>query len=191
MVAPYLPKAAKVLFISNAADKYDDAWWVEDDRKALQGQGYEVIDTDLRSISKDELASQLESVQVLHVNGGSVLYLIDLMRKQGMIDVIIDFVRNRNLIYTATSAGSIIAAPSVELYKYEKEEQEHAPNIADYTGLNLINFLIMPHCNQKEFAENNQLMVSHMPEYALPIIMLYDNQVVKVIDEKIDILTNS
>lgn len=40
----------KVLFISNAADLFDDKWWIELDRKAFVSLGYELIEKDLKNI---------------------------------------------------------------------------------------------------------------------------------------------
>lgn len=185
-----VPKSAKwVLFIANAADPYDERWWVDLDREAFIKLGFEIIEVDLRKITKEEFEQKLKNVDIVHLCGGSVFYLISILREKNVADLIIDIVKNEKVIYTGTSAGSMIPAKELFLLKYEVEESAFYKQESDSKGLDLVNFLILPHCNQEAFAENNKNVVEHAHESSIPLLLLKDDQAVWVEDEKMELVS--
>src|ERR1700733_1205534 len=106
----------KVLFVPNAADPYKEKWWVDLDRNEFLELGYKVNEVDIRTMGEAEFSKALAEADVLHVCGGSVYYLIDLIRKQNLEQVIIDAVKSDRIIYTGTSAGSIIVSESIAAF---------------------------------------------------------------------------
>lgn len=183
----------KVIFVANTADPYEDKWWVDLDRQAFKKAGFQLLEIDLRKVSKDDFAKELDNADILHICGGLVLYFLALIRERGIDEIIKDYVQNDRIIYTGTSAGSIIAAQSVELYRYEKydkKETEIVKNISDFSGLGFVDFLIIPHTGNEEQDELHKEMVEHkyLAEYHAPLIFLRDNQAIWVDDEKIEII---
>ncbi len=142
-------KELKVLFVANASDPLENAWWVDLDRDAFKSAGFNIIEIDLRKVSVEEFARQIEEVDILHVCGGSVLYILWLLRKKEIFDIILNVVNQEKVLYTGTSAGSIIAAPSVQLYSYDPEEREAAKELQDFTGFGFVPFLIKPYMPKK------------------------------------------
>lgn len=188
---PKQNKNRRVVFIANAADPYEgDKWWVDLDREAFKNNGFEIIELDLRKISQDEFSKRLNSADILHFCGGSVFYLLYLIREKRFENVIKYAVSEGNLIYTGTSAGSMIVANSVKSDSFDgdPEEKEFIGKLPDFNGLGLVNFLIMPHCNSTDFTDNNIKTIKRLPELNTPLIMLYDNQAVWVEDGKMEIL---
>lgn len=187
-----LPKAnCRVAFISNAADIYKgDNWWIESDGKALREIGCEIVDVDLRQMTEESFSEVLKNVDVVHFCGGSVLYLIGLIKEKKLKDLIVDFVKKGGL-YTGTSAGSMIVASDLLLSTTDPEEKDYlgTAEIKEYSGLGLVDFLIIPHCNNPEFVAGNKDLVELMPQTNRPLIWLYDNQVVLVEDNKFEILS--
>jgi len=182
-------KNKKVLFIANAADNHTgDKWWIQSDRETFKKLDCEVTDIDLRSISKDNFANNIKESDILHFCGGSVLYLISLIREKDMQQIIIDAVRDNEILYTGTSAGSMIVAQDLSLSAFDPGEETPTENIKDFSGLGLTNFIVWPHTNNKEFAEDNKKIIEKLPDYNQPLIFLYDNQAVWVEDEKFEIL---
>jgi len=179
----------KVLFIANAADPLKNAWWVDLDRDAFKNAGYNVTETDLRKISAKEFASQIEEADILHICGGSVLYILWLLRKKELFGVILNAVKQEKILYTATSAGSIITAPSVQLYTYDLEEKEAAKDLKDFTGFGFVPFLLMPHINSKEHLANKISLIQHAAKQSLPILLLHDSQAVWIKDEKFELVS--
>lgn len=178
----------RVVFVANAADPFDDRWWVDLDREAFKKSGFEIIEVDLRKISKDELEGKLKNTDILHFCGGSVFYLLSILKQKDVAGLITDYVKNNKVVYTGTSAGSIISASSLSLYRYDTEEVKFFKNDADSSGLGLVDFIILPHCNNLEFAENNKNVVERANESPAPLLLLQDSQAVWVEDKKIEIL---
>jgi peptidase E len=187
------PSETKVAFIANAADPYtgDERWgekiWVKDDKKKFQELGYIVSDIDLENMDADSLEKSLAEFDVIHICGGDALYFIRLLQRRGLSDSFKKIIADK--IYTGTSAGSMVAAPSLEIEKYSDEAKpDILAELENFNGLGLVNFLIIPHAANKDFKDDFIRYVSHLPEYNVPLIFLYDNQAVWVEDESIKII---
>lgn len=185
-------KGARVLFSANAADKHKgDKWWVASDREAFVRLGCEIVDVDLRSTPGEQLKERLDNVQILHFCGGSVLYLISLIKEKQLDSVIKDYVKSEKIIYTGTSAGSMIAADDLALCVHDPEELDYidVKKVKDFKGLGLVKFLILPHCNNQGFVEANKKMVENMAKENQPLIFIYDNQAVYVENDDFKVVT--
>ena len=194
-VAELLPMKAgsienkRVLFVANAADNHTgDKWWLKTDKDAFIKLGCEVSDLDLRLVSPKDLEEKLNKADILHFCGGSVIYLASLIKNRDLVKPITDAVRDGKVIYTGTSAGSMLVSEDLTMGIYDPEEEPYAKATKDYSGLGLVNFLIMPHASNPLFQEMNQGAVKHLPENKLPLIFLNDNQAVWVENGKIEIL---
>jgi len=178
----------KVLFIANAADPFEHAPWVNLDMDMFKNSGCKIIETDLRKISAEEFAQQMKGADILHVCGGSVLYILWLLRKKEVFNTILNAVHQEKVLYTGTSAGSIIAAPSVQLYSYDPEERAVAKELQDFTGFGFVPFLIKPHVNREHHADLMSF-ASRASEQPLPILLLHDSQAVWVENEKFELVS--
>ena len=182
----------KVIFIANASDTHTgDTWWIDIDRQAFIKLGCKVIDADLRAITKQDLGKLLKESDIVHFCGGSVLYLIELLKEKGFDKLIVDCVKKGDIVYTGTSAGSMIAAEDLKLSYFDPEEKEYVDveKIKDFSGLGLVNFLIIPHTNNKDFTQGQVEMVKYLPKFTQPLVFIYDNQALLVEDNKFEILS--
>lgn len=168
----------KVLFVTNAADMHQNPWWVDLDRKAFIDQGYNLTELDLREVSADELKKFLLSHDILHVCGGSVYYLLGLILEKGLDSVIKQAIKDETIIYTGTSAGSIIVSQNIKPLSYDPEEANYLAKVPDHKGLGIINFAIMPHCNNANFVEEFKTTVGHIPQDLEPLFFIMDNQAI-------------
>lgn len=178
-----------VLFSANAADNHPgDKWWLKTDRDAFEKLGGKIQEVDLRAISSEELADQLEKADIFHFCGGSVIYLASLIKNKELVAPITNAVRQGKVIYTGTSAGSMLVSADLTMGTYDPEEEPYVKATKDYSGLGLVNFLIMPHADNQDFLESNRRTIEHLPENKVPLIFLNDNQAVWVEDGKLEIL---
>ncbi|MDP3982192.1 MAG: Type 1 glutamine amidotransferase-like domain-containing protein [bacterium] len=177
----------KVLFVANASDIFENTWWVDRDREAFREMGCQLIEIDLRQTSAQELVKYMTDASILHVCGGSVLYLMNLLHKKGFIDAIQKAVNEEKIVYTGTSAGSIVAASNVRLYSFDPEEMDVAKNIENFSGLGFVPFIIKPHVNNEEQHEKDFL--EHASQQLLPILLLRDSQAVWVENKKFEIVS--
>ncbi len=185
----YTTVGKRVLFIVNAADPYNiETWWIDSDRKAFEAEGFVLKEVDLRITTKEELQALLEKSDILHVCGGSVFYLIALLREKGHDAIIKEAIQQETIVYTGTSAGSIIVSESIRSFVYDKEQMEYIQKVPDAKGLGLLRFTVIPHANQAEFVKNNVQSVEHMPEGNTPLFFLHDNHALWVEDEKMELV---
>lgn len=191
---PLLSKVApdhgkNVLFISNAADPYvGDKWWVDWDRDAFKHLGYNVHEADLRDITPEHLGEFLKVEDILHVCGGNVYYLVALLREKGFERVVVDAIQNNTIVYTGTSAGSMIVSKNLKPFSYDEEEIEHIKKVPDHKGLGVVDFGIIPHCNNADFVDEHKKIVEQMPHDPAPLFFLQDTQAVWVEDDSMKLL---
>ncbi len=186
-----LPAGGRVLFIPNAADPFGghQMEWVADDRDIFIKNGYDIDECDIRNTSLEIFAGRLKTSAIVHVCGGSTLYVHDLLSKQGLSEVLKKSVLSGEIVYTGTSAGSMITAPSLALCAYDPDEMEFMYEGMNFSGLNLAPVLIAPHANNEDFKPSNHAMIEHLPEGETPVMMLYDTQVLVVTDGTMEILS--
>ena len=189
MKAPKVGKGCQVMFIRNAADEVEEPWWVRSDREAFTSLGCEIVDVDLRKTTKEEMRELLGRSEVIHFCGGSVLLLLSVLQKSGLAGVVVDAVRKGEIIYTGTSAGSMIAAKDVTLAQYDGGETEYLNLISEYRALGLVNFMILPHTNNPDIVADNKKVMEHLAENKTPLIFLNDDQAVFVEGERFEILS--
>jgi peptidase E len=194
-IGELIPRCAKpfkdirVLFIGNAADPYPDPWWNKNDRDALSSHGAVVTDIDLRNVPSTELEQRLHNTDIVHVGGGSIFYLLHLLKNRGFDQTLRDAVLKENFLYSGSSAGSIIAAHDVSIYRADSEEKMYSEKLTDYAGLALVSVVVIPHCNNVEFIENNKTMIELLPSHPVACMLLHDHQALWVENQSMQLLS--
>ena len=123
-------KDKKVLYITTASDGENDSdkSWMDNEYK----------------IGQKEI--NINNFDVIYIIGGNTFYLMDMIRKYNFDKVIKNAIDN-GIIYIGSSAGSIILGNSV---KYALPFDENNVDVKDFTGLKVIDGIIIPHANKKE-----------------------------------------
>jgi len=189
-ILPNKGKNAKIIFIENASDNYSvDKWWVREDKEVFEKMGCELIFIDLRTISVADLSKQLDSSDVIHFSGGSVLYLISLIKKMNLREVLVKAVKSGKIIYSGTSAGSMITSKDLSLSSYDDEDTELLKGMDEFSGLGLVDFFIIPHTNNKDFLKSDIQMIENLRNHLQPLIFIDDSKAVLVDGDKFKILT--
>ena len=89
-------------------------------------------------------------------------------------------------MYIGESAGSIITCPDIG-YCADMDSPEKAPNLTDYTGLDLVDFYIVPHIGNEEMGEAAEKAVEKYGS-ELELKAITDEQVILVEDGRVEIL---
>jgi dipeptidase E len=171
------PSKLTVGFIDIAAEPYkntSDLFWVEQDFIAFTNKGFKVVRVDLNSYK-----GNFSEFQIIHFCGGHTRYLLSKLHKLSVFETIKSIVSEGNIIYTGTSAGSMIVAPS--LFGVGRLDDDIDENFSkqDQMGLGLVDFLILPHFQNPEFVDINYESIKST-NYPHPLIFLNDNQAVYV-----------
>lgn len=176
-------KNSKVLFITTASEiERGPLDWQNDDKNGLVNAGFKVSEFTFTGKTKDEIENAIKENDIVHINGGNTFYLLEKMRQSGADKIIKNAVENGK-IFTGSSAGSIIAGPDIYPARIG-DDMSVAPNLTNYKGLELVDFVVFPHWGSEFFKvayENKTIEHTYNSEHKM--ILLNDYQYVKVIDD--------
>ena len=97
----------------------------------------------------DEILSAISQCDIIYISGGNTFYLLNELRKSRVWQAIKNAVK-AGKIYVGESAGAIAAAPDT---KYATLMDENSANMSDFTGLNLVDFCVVPHFGCEPFTQ--------------------------------------
>lgn len=144
-------KYKKVLYVTTASDGEDDEdkSWMEKEYKAILNLGINESNITEYKIGGNDI--DINDFDIIYMMGGNTFYLLDMIRKFNFDNRIRDFI-NKGKIYIGSSAGSEILGNSIEpALPYD----ENKVNMNDFSGLKLVDGLVIPHSNKKEEFINN------------------------------------
>lgn len=154
----------KLLYITTAIDgeQNDNKSWVEREYKTILDLGIKES-----NITEYKLDYELDfnDYDAIYMMGGNTLYLLDVIRKNGMIEKIKNAINN-GVIYIGSSAGSQILGNSIET---AVPYNNNFVNMKDFTGLKVIDGIIIPHANKRE-----QFINEVKQKYDDKLYLLYD-----------------
>lgn len=134
----------KVLYVTTAVDgeESDDKHWMNLEYLTILALGIKE-----ENITEYKIGEEIDyrEFDIMYMMGGNTFYLLDMIRKYNFDKVIEYFSKEK--IYIGSSAGSIILGNSIEV---ASSFDLNNVNMEDFTGLKLINGLIIPHAGRKE-----------------------------------------
>ena len=158
-------KNKKVLYITTASDGEtdDDKSWMSVEFKTILELGISENKIDEYKIGKSNI--DIHNFDIMYMMGGNTFYLLDVIRKTNFDKEIINFI-NSGKIYIGSSAGSEILGSSIEpALGYD----DNNVGMTNFTGLKVVDGLIIPHCNRKQKYIETLKKKSHEE-----LILLYD-----------------
>lgn len=171
-------KTLSLVFITTAGETdAGDREWLVADRAGLVAGGFDVTDYTITGKTPDEIESDLEPFDVIHVNGGNSFYLLIQAVKSGFDRWIAKAVASGKT-YIGSSAGAITASPDISITS-KLETEFYAKKIVDYEkkGFGLVDVLILPHWGSDNFKDlymDRRLELAYKPENK--IVLLNDYQ---------------
>lgn len=97
----------------------------------------------------DKILATINECDIIYISGGNTFYLLNELRKSCAEQAIKNTVK-AGKIYIGESAGAIVAAPDT---RYATLMGENSVNVSDFTGLNLVDFCVVPHFGCEPFVE--------------------------------------
>ncbi len=134
-----------VAFVPTAGAPYRETPWIDADRIALHELGYTVVEVDLLGKNTEQLTAECADANIIFIAGGNTTYLVDQAQRAGFYSVV-SAALQQGKMYIGSSAGSILAGPSVEPFI-----AEDVPELAldfvlqDSACLGLVDFIVLPH----------------------------------------------
>ena len=190
-ILPHLNRAPadlRVLFIPTAANVNEDKSYVLTDKNKLLSLGFHVTELDLSQKQPSEIRNVVRKSDIIYVAGGNTFYLLQEIRESGFDTMLKEFLGSGG-IYIGSSAGSAVLCPSIE-YIRQMDDPTLAPRLKSFTGLQLVDFLVLPHYDDESLREKFTLI---QQEYGAQhkILSITDNQFVFVNNGRIKILPES
>ena len=163
-------------------------WNPTEDRDTLFDLGFKVKDIDIENKNKTELLQEMKGIDIIFVAGGNTFYLLQEARKSQFDEIIIDFVNN-GIPYIGSSAGTLLAGPSIEL-ALDIDNQNEAKELRSYDGLELVDFVVLPHYNEERFRKKIDNNLQKNPDMKYKTIKITDNQAIFVNNLNIELIEN-
>lgn len=110
------------------------------------------------------------------------------LNKSGLSELLPELLKDK--AYVGVSAGSMVTNPDLALKLSQTIYEEDRLETEELKGLNFVDFYFLPHLNSKHFKkirkENIEKVVK---EISRTIYALDDNSALKIIDNKIEVIS--
>ena len=150
-------ESKKILFIPTATNVDEYKKYIHLTQKVFEDFGYEVENFDISVFSEETVKEKISETKIIFFSGGNTFYLLQELKKKNLISYLREKIEN-GLLYIGESAGSVITAPNIG-YADIVDDKALATELNDYTGLNLVDFYVVPHFEEEPFVESSRKVV--------------------------------
>ena len=150
-------ESKKILFIPTATNVDEYKKYIHLTQKVFEDFGYEVENFDISIFSEETVKEKISETKIVFISGGNTFYLLQELKKKNLISYLREKIEN-GLLYIGESAGSVITAPNIG-YADIVDDKALATELNDYTGLNLVDFYVVPHFEEEPFVESSRKVV--------------------------------
>jgi len=166
----------KMLYIPVASDADPDKEWVEEEFQTILNLG--IKKENIKEYRMDyEL--DLTEYDFIYMMGGNTFYLMKKIREYNFGSKIKNAIDN-GVVYVGSSAGSEILGTTIEVaLPYD----ENICGIKDYTGLKIVDKVIIPHANRKQ-----KFIMEQKKKYKEEIYQLFDEHAIVIVDDNIKVI---
>ena len=176
----------EILFIPTAANVEEYRGYVDEGIAALKESGYDVTVLDIATAPHSKSVQVIKNCTCLCTSGGNTFYLLQELKRNGLLDLIKQRVRN-GMLYIGESAGAIIACPDIS-YNQIMDDKTIATELTNYSGMGLVDYYVLPHNGEFPFVETTAQTIKVYDE-KINLVPLNNSQAVIVENEDFSILT--
>jgi len=184
------PEETTVVFIPTASNvESGDKDWLITDLINLKKQNFKSIEiTDISAVDEKIWKPSLERADVLFFEGGNTYHLMRWLNKSGLSKLLPDLLKDK--VYVGVSAGSVVTNPDLALKLSQVIYEEDMLETEELKGLNFVDFYFLPHLNSEWFKKIRRENIEKIgQEISRPIYALDDNSALKIIDNKIEVIS--
>ncbi len=180
------PKDISLAYIPTAINvaSVQDKRWAVDNIVRLSSMGVGVIDiVDFSAIPKDLWLPRLKNVDVLFVEGGTLTYLLDEIRKAGLDKLLTTEFSDK--VYVGCSAGSVLLGEIAV-----KSAKDIPEGYKAHKGLGMVKFSIRPHFYRPDRTQFNEEMIAELAKkYNSTFYAIDDDTAIAVEDDQIEVVS--
>ncbi|MCR1815370.1 peptidase E [Aliarcobacter butzleri] len=178
-------KGKTVTFIPTASKVEKVVFYVNSGKKALQKLGLIIDELDISTASNDEINDKLRNNDFIYITGGNTFFLLQELKKTGTDKIIIDEI-NKGKLYIGESAGAIVTSANIEYVK-RMDDVKKAPNLTEFSGLNVVDFYVIPHYTNFPFEKTVEKIIEDYSS-KLNLSPISNKDAILVVDNKIDFI---
>lgn len=164
--------------------------WFINDLNNIKKQGYKFIDiVDISALPKDVWLPKIEAGDVLFFSGGHSSHLMRWLKESGLAKLLPELLKTR--VYAGISAGSVVTNPTLAPSDTDKKiYYEEKFGYRSEEALHLVDFYTCPHFNSpKHLSARKEHIEPIAKETGKTIYALDDESALKIVDDKIEIIT--
>lgn len=167
----------KIAFIPTASKVEEYKGYVDEAKDILNHMGalVDIVDIDTFPIAR--VQEKIEKSDVIYVSGGNTFFLLDILKRTGLDEVIINEI-NKGKLYIGESAGAMILAKNIE-YVSEMDDASIVLEPESLDSLNQIDFYPLPHYKDLPY-EQESINIYNDYQTKLDIIPITNKQVIYV-----------
>ena len=185
ITANYLSKLSSktITFIPTAGNVEPYTGFIDEGIAMLEDLGYQLHMLDIAKV--DESVQELERAACVCISGGNTFYLLQELKKKHLTELLARRIRE-GMFYIGESAGAIITSPDIE-YNQIMDDKTVAPELTDYTALNVFDHSVLPHLGEYPFETSSRETLQRYRN-SLKLIPLNNHEAVLVNDQGYTIL---
>lgn len=179
-----------LVFIPTASNvETGDKSWFIDDLINIKNQNFKSVSiADISAVSESIWLTQMEEADVLFFEGGNTYHLMEWINKSGLVSLLPELLKTK--VYVGVSAGSMVTNPDLSLVISQMVYEEDLDKTEDMSGLNLVDFYLLPHLNSVHFKKLRESNIREVTkEVKRRIYALDDNSALKVVGEKVEVVS--
>ena len=165
----------KIGFVPTAANiENEDKSWLIDDLVRIKNLKPALIDiVDIAALTPEQTRERLGHMDVLVFGGGDTKYLLEVMKRQGLVSDLSRWVESK--VYMGISAGSVVTSRVI--------------NPAGDDGLGWVDFAVVPHMNAP-YAQTTQADIESAAKLlGVKVYWLDDNSAIAVNGNDVRVVT--
>lgn len=176
----------KTVCITTAANVYplEKRDWQTDEMNIFREFGLNLELLDIADKPESEVVAVLSDADIIYVTGGNTYYLLEHAQKCQLKEIVTKRL-NAGALYIGCSAGAVLTCPTIDFIA-EMDDPELA-NITDFSGLGLVDFLIMPHTDHPKYGLKAKQIIQEMKSNGSNTLGLRDSQAVFVNGKYIEV----
>lgn len=153
----YIPTAA--IAEAAGAEGWEECMkeMTEAQTRMLEELGLKVEELEISKAPLEQIQASLTRNDLIFVGGGNTFFLLQELKRSGADRILVREVEKGKL-YIGESAGAVAAAPVIG-YCAQMDEPWKAPDLTDYSGLNLVDFYVVPHLDHPEMGTAAQEII--------------------------------
>ncbi len=173
-----------VLYIGNAGDYkagIDHKAKIAEHKQQFEGLGLKFTELDLRQYFDKKIPPTiLDDYGMVWCSGGNTFLLRAAFLQSGLDKILTDKVGQNAIAYGGSSAGALLAGPTLKGAQHGDDPHAVLDTYGfdiEWTGLELVNVVCVPHCESDWFGESAQKMIVELNKSDTPYVALKDGQV--------------